>query len=162
MDGGDFELRMHDMQTPRVDVERLQQKVLASRRWAQLRHFIGSPTGAALGGILYAAWAAVVNSDGGLFVSLRSSFGQFLLSTLLTIFDARLMHRLFVGVGGGRAGALTAAIGSLFISYAVVIGGHHLIGTPHIFWTILPGVPPTLGFTLFYTLLLSREHSHST
>lgn len=125
--------------------------------WTRLRHFIGSPVGAVLGGVLFAMWAAFVNRDGGSLVSLRSSAGQFLASTTLTLIDARLMLALFHGCRDRRLGALSASIGSLVFTYTLVIGVHLLIRTPHIFLTILPGIPPTLGYTLLYTLLLLRE-----
>jgi hypothetical protein len=130
--------------------------------WTQLRRFVASPLGAALGGVLFAAWAALVNRDGGVYVSLRSSFGQFFVSSLLTMFDARLMDRLFHRFPNPRTGALMAAAGSLIGTYVLVIGVHGAIGTPHILLTILPGLPPTLGFTAMYTMLLLRENASST
>lgn len=129
----------------------------AANRWTRLRHFIGSPVGAVLGGVLFAIWAAFVNRDGGAFVSLRSSAGQFLASTALTLVDARLMNDLFRRCRSRRLGALAACAGSLAFTYGLVIGVHLLIHTPHIFLTILPGIPPTLGYTFLYTLLLLRE-----
>lgn len=127
--------------------------------WTRLRHFIGSPAGAVLGGVLFAIWAAFVNRDGGELVSLRSSAGQFLASTTLTLIDARLMIALFHRSGGRKIGALSAAVGSLVFTYGLVIGVHLIIHTPHIFLTILPGIPPTLGYTFLYTLLLLRENA---
>jgi hypothetical protein len=127
--------------------------------WTRLRHFIGSPAGAVLGGILFAIWAAFINRDGGTLVSLRSSAGQFLLSTTLTLIDARLMLSLFRSCRHPALGAFLSASGSLLFTYILVIGVHLLIGTPHIFLTVLPGIPPTLGYTFMYTLLLLREHA---
>ena len=127
--------------------------------WTRLRHFIGSPAGAVLGGLLFAAWAALVNRDGGTVVSLRSSAGQFLVSTTLTLIDARFMMLLFERSRQRWLGALQAAIGSLVFTYGLVIGVHLLIHTPHIFLTILPGIPPTLAYTFMYTGLLLREHA---
>lgn len=125
--------------------------------WTRLRHFIGSPAGAVLGGVLFALWAAFVNRDGGTFISLRSSAGQFLVSTVLTLIDARLMLALFQGCAERYTGAVVAAVGSLVFTYALVIGVHAFLGTPHIFLTLLPGIPPTLGYTFLYTTLLLRE-----
>ncbi len=129
--------------------------------WTRLRHFIGSPAGAVLGGVLFAIWAAIVNRDGGELVSLRSSAGQFLASTTLTLIDARLMIALFHRSGGRKIGALSAAVGSLVFTYGLVIGVHLVIHTPHIVLTILPGIPPTLGYTFLYTLLLLRENAQA-
>jgi hypothetical protein len=131
----------------------------ATQIWTRLRLFIGGPVGAVLGGVLFAAWAAAVNRDGGMFVSLRSSCGQFLVSVTLTLIDAQLMTLLFQRCRDHRMGAAVAAIGSLGFTYALVIGVHLMLRTPHIFLTILPGLPPTLGYTAMYTLLLLRERA---
>ena len=130
--------------------------------WARLRHFIGSQAGAVLGGLLFSGWAAVVFRVGGAYVSLRSSCGQFLVSTFLTLLDARLMLALFHSCNDRRTGALCAAFGSLAFTYGLVIGVHLLLHTPHIWLTILPGLPPTLGYTFLYSLLLLREHAPAT
>jgi hypothetical protein len=131
----------------------------STNMWTRLRHFVGSPAGAVLGAVLFALWAALVNRDGGVYVSLRSSSGQFFASVALTVLDARLMMVLFHCCSQRRLGAALALIGSLVFSYGLVIGVHLALGTPHIFLTILPGVPPTVGFTVVYTLLLLREHA---
>lgn len=128
--------------------------------WSRWRRFVGGPTGAVLGGILFALWAALVNRDGGIYVSLRSSCGQFFASSVLTMVDARMMERLFHACRGRIVGASVAAIGSLLVTYALVLGVHTALHTPHIFLTILPGLLPTLGFTAMYTLLLLREQAH--
>jgi hypothetical protein len=130
-------------------------------QWTRLRRFMGGPTGAVLGGLLFAAWAAVVNRDGGAYVSLRSSCGQFLASTTLTLVDARVMNGLFARFQSPPVAAAVAAIGSLVMTYGLVVGVHLAIGTPHILLTLLPGIPPTLGFTAVYTLLLLRERAHT-
>jgi hypothetical protein len=131
----------------------------STNMWTRLRHFVGSPAGAVLGAVLFALWAALVNRDGGVYVSLRSSSGQFFASVALTVLDARLMMVLFHCCSQRRLGAALALIGSLVFSYGLVIGVHLALGTPHILLTILPGVPPTVGFTVVYTLLLLREHA---
>lgn len=127
--------------------------------WTRLRHFIGSPAGAVLGAVLFALWAALVNHDGGFHVSLRSGAGQFAASVALTVLDARLMMLLFHACKDRRLGAALSAVGSLAFSYGLVIGVHLALGTPHILLTILPGLPPTIGFTVVYTMLLMREHA---
>ncbi len=130
---------------------------LSPSTWGRLRHFVGSPLGAVLGGMLFAAWAAFANRDGGTFVSLRSCGGQLFASAALTFIDARLMDRVFRLGGGGSAGAAIAAVVSLVFTYALIVGVHLALHTPHILLTLLPGMPPTLGFSLMYALLLLRE-----
>jgi hypothetical protein len=125
--------------------------------WSLLRRFAGSPAGALLGGMLFAAWAAFANRDGGAYVSLRSSLGQCIISASLTFADARLMNRVFRLADGGRTGAVYAAVASLVLTYTLVIGVHRALHTPHILLTVLPGMPPTVGFSLAYATLLLRE-----
>jgi hypothetical protein len=125
--------------------------------WSLLRRFIGSPAGALLGGMLFAAWAAFANRDGGPYVSLRSCLGQCFISASLTFVDARLMNRVFRLADGGRVGAVCAAAASLVLTYTLVIGVHMVLHTPHILLTVLPGMPPTVGFSLMYAALLFRE-----
>jgi hypothetical protein len=125
--------------------------------WSLLRRFVGSAAGALLGGMLFAAWAAFANRDGGAYVSLRSSLGQCFVSATLTFIDARLMNRIFRFAGGDRAGAVCAVVASLVLTYTLVIGVHMALHTPHILLTVLPGMPPTVGFSLMYATLLLRE-----
>jgi hypothetical protein len=126
--------------------------------WGRLRRFVGSPQGALLGGLLFASWAAYINRDGGLYVSVRSFLGQLLSSAALTFGDARLMDGVFRFFRRGRRGAFAAAMVSLLVTYGVMIGVHLFLHTPHIFLTLLPGAPPTVGFSLMYATLLLREH----
>lgn len=131
------------------------------RRADVLRHFLGSPLAALLGALLLAAWAAWVNLDAGWPQALRSGLGQFALSAVLTWVDARVMDWLFVRCGGRWPGALAAATGSLSGTYALVICTHRQLDTPHILVTLLPGLVPTIAYTLIYTALLLRGHHHS-
>ena len=123
--------------------------------WLQsFRRFIGGPSGAVLGGLAFAVWAALVNRDAGSVQALRSGTGQFLTSAALTWGDARLMDWVFHRFKRPWLGAGTAVVGSLTMSYSLVIGVHYLLHTPHILLTLLPGVVPTLAYTFIYAGLL--------
>lgn len=128
------------------------------RRIDAVRRFLGSGLGALLGALLLAAWAAWVNLDAGPAQALRSGLGQFALTAALTWLDARAMDFLFVRCGKGWPGAIAASSGSLAGTYALVIYTHHQLDTPHIFFTLLPGLLPTICYTLVYTALLLRGH----
>jgi hypothetical protein len=123
----------------------------------RLHALVDSPWGAVLGGALYGSWAVVANVSHGAWTALRVGLIHFAMSTGLTFAGVRLMSGFFGLARRPQQGALLAACGSLATTYGLLIGVHHAIGTPEIFLTLLPGILPTLGFTLGYSLLLLRK-----
>jgi hypothetical protein len=75
----------------------------------------------------------------------------------LTLIGVRLMNRLFERARDPRLGALLAFCGSMSVTYALLVGVHLAIGTPHILLTLTPGFLPTIGFCVAYSLLLLRR-----
>jgi hypothetical protein len=144
---------------PSAELRRVQ--VRGWRIWiVPLKQLLGGPVGAVLGGLCFGAWTAWANWDAGWGQALRSAAGQFCASALLTWSDARIMDWLFHRFHRRWAGATVAATGSLIGSYSLVIGVHWLIGTPHILLTLLPGMVPTVAYTVIYTTLLIHGRSH--
>lgn len=123
---------------------------------APLRRLTDSLWGAALGALCYAVWATAVNWDASPRAALTAGFAHFLMSTFLTYTGTALMRQFF-RLGSNRIeGAVIAGLGGLGFTYALLIGVHYAIGTPHIWLTLAAGVIPTLLFSGGYALLLAR------
>jgi len=122
-----------------------------------LRRLMDSVLGAVLGGACYGAWASYANLSAGMPGALRIGLTHFAMSTGLTLGGVKLMNRLFALSREPRLGAMLAFAGSMSLTYALLIGVHALIGTPHILLTLAPGLIPTLSFCTLYPLLLLRQ-----
>jgi hypothetical protein len=129
---------------------------------ARLRVILDGPVGAVLGGAVYGAWATYVNAVLGLSAALLIGFTHFLMSAGITYASVNLMRCLF-GFGSTPWGGFWIAFcGDLALTYAILVGVHLAIGTPHILWTLTPGFIPTIAFALFYATLLRRTMPVST
>ena len=76
----------------------------------------------------------------------------------MTLAGVRLvaaMYRWFHHVG-------LAVLGSLAATYAGTVGAHMAIGTPHVLLTLLPGLLPTIAFTVGYAWLVSRTRTDTS
>lgn len=122
-----------------------------------LRRLMDSAFGAVLGGAAYGSWATYANWSAGSSHALRIGGTHFAMSTGLTLAGVAIMNRLFRLAGDPRGGAVLAFCGSMAFTYALLIGVHSLIGTPHILLTLAPGFLPTLSFCIAYPLLLLRQ-----
>ncbi|WP_051361907.1 hypothetical protein [Solimonas soli] len=123
----------------------------------RLRRLMDSVFGAVLGGACYGSWATFANWSAGAPHALRIGVTHFAMSTGLTLSGVMIMNRLFALSRAPRLGAALAFGGSMAFTYALLIGVHALIGTPHILLTLAPGFVPTLSFCTLYSLLLLRE-----
>jgi hypothetical protein len=123
----------------------------------RLRRLMDSPLGAVLGGACYGSWAGFANWSAGAHAALRIAFIHFLMSSGLTLAGVAIMNRLFRIARRPRNGAVIAFCGSMAFTYALLIGVHTLIGTPHILLTLAPGFIPTVSFCVVYPLLLLRH-----
>lgn len=116
-----------------------------------------SPLGAVLGGACYGGWALFVNLVAGFTAALRIGLTHWAMSAGLTLCGVGLMNRLFRLARQPVHGAALSFIGSMTATYLLLIGVHGWLGTPHLLLTLAPGVLPTSGFCLLYSLLLLRH-----
>lgn len=122
----------------------------------RFRGLTDSLLGAALGALVYAAWAWWANHETGHEIALRAAAVHWVLSTLLTYFGTAWM-RVFYALGQTpRSGGIFAFSGGLSLTYLILIVTHLLNGTPNIALTLAAGVIPTCLFCSAYALLLSR------
>lgn len=128
-------------------------------RWLdRLHRLLDSPLGAIAGGLLYGSWAFWANHlSAGTAMALRIALAHAAMSTFLTLFGVKAMNRLFKLGHTAAQGALIACLGSLLLTYVLLIGVHTYLRTPHILLTLAPGLLPTLSFCLSYSLLLWRQ-----
>lgn len=132
---------------------------MKTKSWPDLLYrLLDSPLGALLGGLAYGAWAVWANHGAGWNMALHIGAAHAAMSTFLTLFGVQAMNRLFKLGRNARQGAVLACLGSLALTYALLIGVHLRLGTPHILLTLAPGLLPTVGFCLAYSLLLRRAH----
>lgn len=123
---------------------------------ARLRVVVDGPIGAVLGGSVYGAWATFANAFLGMHAALRIGVTHFLMCAGLTWGSVNVMRRLFGLASTPWGGFWMAFCGTLLITYTLLISVHLALGTPHILWTLTPGILPTVGFSLFYATLLRR------
>jgi len=130
---------------------------MRDRLLARLFHLMDRPIGAIVGAMAYGLWAFFINRHAGLPHATLIGVSHWLVSVVLTISCVTLMRTLFWFAARPRNGALLAVAGDLTLTYTLLIGVHLAIGTPNIFWTLAPGVLPTIGFAALYASLLMRE-----
>lgn len=124
-----------------------------------LYRLMDSPLGAVLGAMVYGLWAFYVNRHAGLPHAALIGCTHWLMSVVITISCVALMRTLFWLPSRPRNGALLSILGSLLVTYTLLIGVHLYIGTPNILLTLAPGMLPTTGFAVVYSSLLLRESS---
>jgi hypothetical protein len=131
--------------------------------WPLLAPFF-TPIGSALFGALsYGAWTFFVNfSSGGNFIALRSGFVHAMMSFSITYGSVLLMRVVFERAATPRQGAVLAVMTTLALTYLLLISVHLYIGTPHIWWTLAPGLLPTLCYDTIYSVILYRAASSLT
>lgn len=125
--------------------------------WPLLVPFF-TPVGSALVGALsYGAWTFVVNvSSGGYFIALRSGLVHAVMSFSITYGSVMLMRAVFKRAATPLQGAILAVMTALCLTYLLLISVHLYIGTPHILWTLAPGLLPTIGYDTIYSVILYR------
>jgi hypothetical protein len=127
------------------------------RPWGwRLRRLTDGVAGAGLAAAVYGGWAVWANAPAGLSIALRVAMAHAALSAALTYFGTGWMRRCFRAGRSRLDGACFAFCGGLTVTYALLIGVHSLIGTPHLALTLAAGVLPNLLFCSAYALLLSR------
>jgi len=134
---------------------------MRDRFLGRLYRLMDSPLGAVLGAMVYGLWAFYVNRHAGLPHALLIGLTHWLMSVVLTIGCVALMRSLFWLPATARRGAALSMIGSLVVTYTLLVGVHLAIGTPHILLTLAPGMAPTIGFAAVYASLIYREHGHA-
>lgn len=130
---------------------------IQSRSWSwRLRCLTDGVAGASIAAVVYGGWAIWANAPAGLPIALRVAMVHAALSAGLTYFGTGWMRRFFRAGRSPLNGACLAFCGGLAVTYALLIGVHSLIGTPHLALTLAAGVLPNLLFCSAYALLLSR------
>jgi hypothetical protein len=126
--------------------------------WSLLAPFF-TPLGSALfGALIYGAWTFAVNvSSGGYFIALRSGLIHAAMSFSITYGSVLLMRAVFKRASTPRQGAILAPLITLSLTYLLLIGVHLYIGTPHIVWTLSPGLLLNIGYDTIYSVILYRE-----
>jgi len=131
--------------------------------WPLLTPFF-TPLGSALFGALsYGAWTFAVNvSSGGYFIALRSGLVHAAMSFSITYGSVLLMRAVFKRASSPLQGAILAALTTLSLTYLLLVSVHLYIGTPHIAWTLAPGLLPTIGYDTIYSVILYRAATSNT
>ncbi len=116
---------------------------------------LGSALAAAVG---YGTWTFAVNvSAGGTFIALRSGVIHACMSFFITYSSVLMMRTVFQTCAKAPLlGAVLAVLVSLSLTYLLLISVHLYIGTPHIAWTLAPGLLPTIGYDALYSAVLYR------
>jgi len=110
-----------------------------------------------LGSIVYGGWAMYANSGHGDAIALRSGLVQGSYSLAITFAMTLVSEWLFL--------AFAVVPGRVFVTAAVVSGVlftssygiHHIVGTPEILMTIVPGYVIGSVYTVVYLLGLQRQ-----
>jgi hypothetical protein len=129
--------------------------------FARLHRLLDSWAGALLGALLYGGWACWANRSAGALHATGIGVAHAVMSFCLTLGGVKIMNLFFSLPSDPRAGALSAFAGSMTATYSLLVSVHLAIGTPHILLTLAPGLLPTAGFCLAYSLLLLRQSRHS-
>lgn len=135
----------------------LELQLMRDRVLTRLFKLMDRPLGAVFGAMAYGFWAFFINRHAGLPNATLIGVCHWLVSVVLTISCVTLMRTLFRLAERPRNGALLAVAGDLTLTYTLLVGVHLWIGTPNIFWTLAPGVLPTIAFAALYASLLMRE-----
>lgn len=128
----------------------------------RLRRLTDSWYGAAFGALAYGAWAVFANWDSGASIALQIGAAHWLMSTLLTVYGTAVMRAFHATGRTPVEGAVLAVVCGMSFTYALLIGVHRFIGTPHIALTLAPGLIPTVAFCVGYALLLHRTSAQPT
>ncbi len=127
----------------------------------RIHRFVDGPLGALAGGAIYGGWAFFANlSAAGARRAALIGCVHFLISVFLTFAGVKVMNALFAWGGPSWRGGSSALVGALTLDYAVLVGVHLWLGTPHILLTLAPGLLPNICFCFAYTLLLLRARSN--
>jgi hypothetical protein len=125
--------------------------------WPLLAPFF-TPLGSSLfGAVSYGLWTFAVNvSAGGYFIATRSGLIHACMSFCITYSSVLIMPAVFKRARTPLQGALLGATTTLLLTYLLLISVHLYIGTPHILWTLAPGLLPTIGFDSVYSAILYK------
>jgi len=107
--------------------------------------------------IVFGNWAAYVNSEYGLLVSVRSGLGQGVYALFATWIVTRTAASAFSFGGGGAHGFATGFVASFLLMISLPLTIHHVLGTPEVLGAILPGVLWGSGYIAAYLWFLSRR-----
>ena len=110
-----------------------------------------------LAAIVFGGWAAFVNSEYGLVVSVRSGLGQAAYALFSTWIITITATNVFAFFGSSAAGFLVGFAASFLVMISIPLTIHHALGTPEIFNAILPGLLWGSGFISTYLWILSRS-----
>ncbi len=124
--------------------------------WRHIFALMDGLSGATLGLLFYGGWAVFANWPHGQWVALRSGLAQGSMSFVVTLTGVILMRALFRPPGPNWLRAGRAAIGGLGLIYGLILTVHWRLGTPEIFLSLLPGLPITIGFCVFFCASLAR------
>lgn len=113
-------------------------------------------SGACLGFLFYGSWAVYANWSHGQLIAIRSGLAQGVMSFVVTLGGVLLMRALFRVPGPLWWRTACAALGSLGLIYAGILGVHWALQTPEILLTLLPGIPVTIAFCLVFSTSLAR------
>ncbi len=113
---------------------------------------------AAIALLVYGSWAGFTNRDYNLVVILKAFFTQGLFAFIATLLLGTAAQNLFRRNGADYK-ALFISFGVCFVIICCVPSTlHWLIGTPHIFYSVLPGL---IWGSLYIGILLALHHKES-
>ncbi len=141
-------------QGARAELSRMRDRFLGG-----LYRLMDSPLGAVLGAMVYGLWAFFVNRHVGLPHAALIGLTHWMMSVIITMSCVVLMRTLFWLPSTPKRGACLSITGSLTLTYTLLISVHLFIGTPSILLTLAPGLAPTIGFAVTYSMLMYRENA---
>jgi len=106
---------------------------------------------------VFGGWAAFVNREYGLFVSMRSGMGQGIYALFSTWIVSRSAETVFSFSGSGAQAVLLSFVASFLLMISFPLTIHQVLGTPEILNAILPGILWGSGYIVTYIWFLSRS-----
>ncbi len=106
----------------------------------------------------WGGWAFFINRPSGLATGVTSGVAQGTVSMLMTFVMIRAVTGIFRRLTNRFMQLILPTLITVGSAACLLVGVHSLVGTPNIFWTILPGLSGAVPFC-FYTSykLLPRE-----
>lgn len=110
-----------------------------------------------LAAFVFGGWAAFVNSDYGLLVSVRSGLGQAVYALFSTWIVGRTATNVFSFADGRAQGVLLSFVASFLVMLSIPLTIHYALRTPETLNAILPGMLWGSGYIATYLWILSRN-----
>ena len=106
--------------------------------------------------VVWGGWAFFVNRPTGLSTGLISGVAQGLASAAMSFVMIRAVTAIFRRLNNRVAQLVVPTVITVGAAAGFLVVVHSLVGTPEIFWTILPGLSGGVPFCAFTSYTLQR------